>query len=365
MVKRMVLMLIAVGLVLGGIFGFQAFRGIMIKKYMASMGNQPQTVATATARLQEWQSRITAVGTLRAEKGADLSLEVAGIVEAISFKSGDDVPAGAVLLRLRADDDAAKLQALEATAQLASITYERDSKQFQAQAISRATLDTDTANLQNAEAQVAQQKALIDKKVIRAPFAGHLGLRAVDLGQYVNAGTNVVTLQSLDPIFADFYLPQREIARIKVSQPVSVRVDAYPDRDFAGQITAIDPKVDASSRNVQIRATIRNPGHVLLPGMFANVDVDTGAPARYLTVPQTAITFNPYGDTIFLVEQKGTGPSGKPRLVARQSFVTTGPTRGDQIAVLKGLREGDTIVVAGQIKLRNGTPVVIHRRSAH
>ena len=359
MVKRMVIMLLAVGVVFGGIFGFEAFRGVMIKKYMASLANQPQTVAAAAAGWQTWQPRLDAVGTLRAERGADLSLEVPGVVQSINFQSGQDVPAGAVLLRLRADDDAAKLQALEATARLAAITYQRDSRQFDAQAISRATFDSDAANLASAQAQVAEQKAVLDKKVIRAPFAGHLGLRAVDLGQYLNAGTTVVTLQALDPLYVDFPVPQREVARLAVGQPVSLRVDAFPGRTIAGRITAIDPKVDPSSRNVQVRATIANPDHRLLPGMFAQVAIEAGETARHLTVPQTAITFNPYGSTVFLVEDKGKDAAGHPLLVAHQSFVTTGPSRGDQIAVLKGLKEGDTVVVAGQMKLKNGTPLMI------
>ena len=359
MIKRMVIMLLAVGVVFGGIFGFEAFRGVMIKKYMASLANQPQTVATAIAGWKTWQPRLAAVGTLRAVRGADLSLEVPGVVQSINFHSGEDVPAGAVLLRLRLDDDPAKLQALEATARLAAITYQRDSRQFDAQAISRATFDSDAANLASAQAQVAEQKAVLDKKVIRAPFAGHLGLRAVDLGQYLNAGTTVVTLQALDPLYVDFPVPQREVARLAVGQPVSLRVDAFPGRTIAGRITAIDPKVDPSSRNVQVRATVANPDHRLLPGMFAQVAIEAGETARHLTVPQTAITFNPYGSTVFLVEDKGKDAAGHPLLVAHQSFVTTGPSRGDQIAVLKGLKEGDTVVVAGQMKLKNGTPLMI------
>ncbi|HLI13683.1 MAG TPA: efflux RND transporter periplasmic adaptor subunit [Alphaproteobacteria bacterium] len=360
MTKRMILMLIVVGVVLGGIFGFQAFKAKMIKQFMASLSNPPQTVSTVRAASQSWQPQIEAVGSLRAVNGADLSLEVSGIVDQIDFKSGDDVQAGQVLLRLRADDDIAKLHSLEATAQLAQITFDRDSKQFKAQAVSQATLDSDAANLKNAKAQVAEQQAVVDKKVLRAPFAGHLGVRLVDLGQYLNAGTTIATLQALDPLYVDFYLPQQALDQIKVGQAVTAKIDAYPGQTFPGQILAINPLVDASTRNVQVRATLRNPDHKLLPGMYATVDIATGKPQVYVTLPQTAITYNPYGNTVFLVEDKGKNAQGQPQLVAHQSFVTTGDTRGDQVAVLSGVKDGDIVVTAGQIKLRNGTPIVIN-----
>jgi membrane fusion protein (multidrug efflux system) len=359
MTKRMVIMLVAVAVVLGGIYGFQVFKGIMIKKFMSALGNPPQTVSVSKAGYSEWQPTIEAIGSLRAVKGADLSLEVSGVVDTISFNSGDDVEAGAVLLTLRSQDDTAKLESLQATAQLNQITYDRDQKQFKLQAVSQATLDTDAANLKNANAQVAQQQAILDKKTLRAPFAGHLGIRAVDLGQFLSAGTAIVTLQALDPVFVDFFVPQQAVAQVQIGQTVAVKIDAYKGQTFTGEITALNPKVDASSRNVQIRATLKNPDHKLLPGMYATVDISTGAPQKYITLPQTVITYNPYGDTVYIVDDKGTDANGKPQLIARQTFVTTGPTRGDQVAVLKGVNDGDTIVTAGQIKLHNGSIVLI------
>ncbi len=359
MIKRMILMLVAVGVVFGGIFGFEAFRSKMIKQFLASMGSQPQTVSTVTAAVEAWQPKREAVGSLRAVNGADLGVEAAGIVESVSFNSGDEVAAGTVLLRLRADDDQAKLQALEATAQLAALVYERDLKQLQAQAIAQATVDADAANLKNAKAQVVQQQATIDKKVVRAPFSGRLGIRAVDLGQFINAGTPVVTLQALDPLYVDFNMPQQALAEIKVGMPVAVRIDGFGDQAFTGKISAIDPKVDTGTRNLQLRATLRNPERKLLPGMYARVEIDTGAAASYVTLPHSAVTFNPYGDTVYLVEDQGKDDKGQPKLVARQSFVGTGPTRGDQVAVLKGVKAGDRVVSAGQIKLHNGTRLLI------
>jgi membrane fusion protein (multidrug efflux system) len=360
MAKRMIIMLIAVAVVLGGVFGFQLFKANIIKKVMASLANPPQTVSTVTAGYQQWQPEVSAVGTLRAVNGADLSLQLAGIVSEIGFKSGDDVQAGQVLLRLRSDDDIAKLQALRATAELAQVNYDRDHKQFLVQAVSRATLDSDSATLKNDQAQVAEQQAVVDQKILRAPFAGHLGIRAVDLGQFLAAGTQVVTLQALDPLYVDFYLPQQALADIKVDQTVAVHVDTWPGTSFAGQVIAINPQVDPTSRNVQIRATLGNADHRLLPGMFATLDISTGVQQRNITLPQTAVAYNPYGDTVYVVLDKGKDAQGKPQLIAQQTFVQVGETRGDQVAILKGIKEGDVIVSAGQIKLHNDAPVMIN-----
>jgi len=359
MTKRMVIMLATVAVVFGGVFGFQMFKAAMIKKFMSQMAQPPQTVTAGKASFSAWQPKIGAVGTLRAVKGADLSLEVAGVVDQIAFSSGDDVEAGVLLLKLRSDDDLAKLQSLQATAELNEITFERDQKQLKLQAVSQATIDTDAANLKNAKAQVAQQQAILDKKTLRAPFAGHLGIRAVDLGQYLGAGTVIVTLQALDPIFMDFFVPQQAVDQVKIGEQIAVKVDAYKDQTFAGEISAINPKVDASSRNVQVRATLKNADHRLLPGMYATVEIPIGAPENLITLPQTAISFSPYGDTVYIVDDKGAGADGKPQLVARQSFITTGATRGDQVAVLKGIGEGDLIVTSGQLKLHNGSSVLI------
>jgi len=362
MIKRMLIMLVLVGVVLGGLFGFKAFVGGKIKEAMAGMANMPQTVSATKATTSEWQPTIDAVGSLRAVRGSDLSLELAGVVEDISFQSGDEVKAGQVLLRLRTEDEAAKLQSLEATAQLAQITYDRDVKQLKAQAISQAIVDNDEANLRNAKAQVAQQKAILDKKTLRAPFAGKLGLRQVDLGQYLAPGTMIVTLQAIDPIYVDFLLPQQAVAQVTVGQNVKAKVDAFPDREFAGKITALNPKIETASRNIQVRATLGNADQKLLPGMFATVQLETGTAQRLVTLPQTAVSYNPYGSLVYLVDDKGKGADGKPQLVARQVFVTTGATRGDQVAILKGVADGDTVVTSGQIKLRNGVPLIVDNR---
>jgi membrane fusion protein (multidrug efflux system) len=323
------------------------------------MALPPQTVSATTATAEEWQPQIEAVGSLRAVNGADLSFEVPGIIKELHFHSGDDVSAGGILVTLRADDDIARLEALQATANLTEITYQRDQEQFKIKAVSQATLDTDAANVKNAKAQVAQQQAIADKKTLRAPFAGHLGVRAVDIGHYINAGTAVVTLQALDPIYADFFLPQQALTQIRLEQSVTVKVDTYPDQDFTGTITAINPKVDPATRNVQVRATLKNPVRQLLPGMYASVTIAAGDKRRYVTLPQTAVTYNPYGETVYVVDDKGKDPQGKPQLMARQIFVTAGPKRGDQVAILSGVEQGQTVVTAGQMKLRNGSALII------
>jgi membrane fusion protein, multidrug efflux system len=359
MTKRMTIMLIVVLLVFGGVFGFQIFKNAMIKKFMTAMAPPPQTVSTVTAAMQDWQPQIEAVGSLRAVNGADLAFEVSGIVKELHFQSGDDVAAGGILLTLRADDDIAKLDALKATAALNEIVQQRDQEQFKIRAVSQATLDTDAANLKNAKAQVAEQEAVVAKKTLRAPFAGHLGVRAVDIGQYISAGTTVVTLQALDPIYVDFFLPQQALKQIRLEQAVTIKIDTYPNQEFTGTITAINPKVDPATRNVQVRATLKNSDRLLLPGMYATVNIAAGDKQRYVTLPQTAVTYNPYGETVYIVDDKGKDQQGQQQLIARQVFVTAGLKRGDQVAVLSGVEDGQTIVTAGQMKLRNGAPVTV------
>lgn len=357
---RLSIMLLLLAALAGGVVVFDRFKAGVVKQIVASITSQLPTVATTKAALTDWQPSLTATGTLRASEGADLSAEVSGIVGEIHFKSGDDVPAGALLLRLRPNDDEAKLAALQATADLNAITYERDVRQLRAQGVAQATVDADQGNLRNARAQVAGQQALMAEKFVRAPFAGRLGVRQVDLGQYLSAGTTIVTLQSLDPILVDFYLPQQALAQVKVGQAVAVYTDTYPGRSFKGSILAINSKVDSSSRMVQVRATVPNADHALLPGMFVTASVAAGAAKAWVTLPQTAVAFNPYGSTVFKIVQDGTGPDGKSKLVVHQQFVTTGATRGDQVAILKGVSAGDIVVTAGQLKLQNNAAVLVN-----
>lgn len=343
-------------LIFAAIFAFPIFA--FMKKGFPQQ--PPATVATIAAHYENWFPQIRVVGSLKPVRGADLSVEVPGIVDEVNFNSGGDVEAGTQILHLRDGDIAAKLHTLQAAQDLAQANYNRDKAQYDRQLISRAQFDTTSATLASSQAQVAEQQAILDKYTLRAPFAGHLGVRTINAGQYLAPGTAVVTLQALDPIFFDFFLPQQQLDQAKVGQTVSISVDAYPGMTFAGKITTIDPKVDAATRNVAIRATLSNAQRKLLPGMYATAQIATAtAPQRYITLPQTAITFNPYGNMVFVV-QNGTGKDGKQTLSAKQIVVTTGETRGDQIAVLSGLKEGDVVVSAGQMKLLNDSPVVIN-----
>ncbi|HML27407.1 MAG TPA: efflux RND transporter periplasmic adaptor subunit [Hyphomicrobium sp.] len=353
MLKRMIVMLAGMAVVFGALAWFVNFRNVMIGKVMASLADPPQTVSTIAATASEWQPELTAVGSFRAVNGADLALQQSGIVDRIYFESGKDVRAGDVLLDLHKEDDVAKLQSLQATADGTGITLRRDQGQLKINAVSQATVDADLVNQRNAIALVNQQQALVDQKRLRAPFGGRLGVRQVDVGQYLTAGTTIVTLQALDRLYVDFNLPQQAIDQIKIGEDVSAHVDAYPGEIFKGQILAINSKVDQSSRNLQVRAIFNNPQHKLLPGMYAVVDVAVDKPSRYVTLPQTAIVYNPYGNAVFLAVRKE--ESGSEALVARQVFVKTGLTRGDQVAVISGVEPGAAVVTAGQMKLRNGT----------
>ncbi|KJC50263.1 RND transporter [Bradyrhizobium sp. LTSP849] len=353
MLKRMIIMLCVIGAVFAALAWFVNFRAGMISQVMASLADPPQTVSTTAAQVSDWQSTLTAIGTFRAVNGADLSLQQPGIVDSLHFESGKDVAAGDTLLDLRKEDDVAKLQSLQATADGYGITLRRDLGQLKINAVSQATVDSDAVNERNALALLAQQRALVDQKTLRAPFAGRLGVRQVDVGQYLTAGTTIVTLQALDHLFLDFTLPQQAIDQVTVGQEVVARVDAFPDRSFKGTVQGFNSKVDQASRNVQVRAIFDNADRKLLPGMFARIDVRVGQSTSYLTLPQTAIVYNTYGESVFLAV-KSEAPD-KQGLVARQTFIKTGATRGDQVAVISGLDRDATVVTAGQIKLRNGT----------
>jgi membrane fusion protein (multidrug efflux system) len=312
------------------------------------------TVTTTTVQPQDWREQIDTVGSLRAWRGTDLSTEVTGLVRNVRFRSGQVVGAGDALFELNADAERAQLRTLEAAADLAKITLARDKEQLSVSAVSQATIDADEADLKGKTALVEQQRALVEKKIIRAPFAGRTGITTVNPGLFLNTGDKVVTLQSIDSLYADFTVPQRELSRIAVGAGVVLTVDAWPQRTFEGKVTAISSAVDTGTRNVQVEATIPNAKHELLPGMFARVSLMVGAGQKYLTLPQSSVTFNPYGATVFVVDTAKDEKTGAAALKARQVFVTTGATRGDQVAVLTGIKAGEVVVTSGQLKLKTG-----------
>jgi membrane fusion protein (multidrug efflux system) len=358
--KRMIIMLIIAAIVLGGVVWFQTFKSTMIAKAIKGMANPPQTVSTTVARESSWQPTVEALGNLRASQEATLSAEVSGLVTAIDFESGQKVHAGQPLVELNPSPLKAQLAQLEAQAALAELNLKRDEAQLKVQAVSQAVVDTDAAALKSAQAQVAAQKALIAQKTISAPFPGQLGIRQVNLGQYLAPGTATVTLQRLDPMEVDFTVPQNQIDLIHLGMKAQVETSAAPGKVFEATVTAIEPQVDTATRNLKVRARLPNPNGTLLPGLFATVRVSEGQPRDYITLPNAAVSYNPYGATVFVVKTHGKGPDGKPVLVAEQRFITTGPTRGDQVAVLKGVQSGETVVTAGQLKLRNGSPILVN-----
>ena len=358
--KRMIIMLLIAALVFGAIYGFQQFRNSMIQKMIRGKGMPPQAVSTIVTATDAWQPSVEAVGDLRASSGANLSTEVGGLVTGIHFESGKTVAKGQLLVELNIAPLQAQLEQFQAASKLAQLNYNRDLAQYKIQAISQSVVDTDAANLKIAQAQLATQAATIAQKTIRAPFAGRLGIRQIDLGQYLAPGTTIVSLQKLDPIYLDFSVPQTEIALIHIGEKITAQTNALPGKTFTGTISAIEPQIDTTTRNLKVRASIPNPNGLLMPGLFATVRVNQGVEQQYITLPNTAIAYNPYGSTVFIVKDGGKAADGKPKLTVEQRFVTTGPTRGDQVAVLTGLKPGETVVTAGQLKLHNGASVFIN-----
>ncbi|MBU3564910.1 efflux RND transporter periplasmic adaptor subunit [Polynucleobacter sp. MWH-HuK1] len=361
--RRMTIMLCGVFLLLGLIFAFNQLKTFLIKNFIAGMGLPPATVSTMVIEPSEWQPKLTSVGNVRAFRGVELSTELGGLVQMVPIKSGQDVKEGDLLIKLNDASDVAQLNSLKAMADLAKVINERDRQQLEIQAISKNVFDTSAADAKSKQAQVEQQTALVAKKNLKAPFSGRIGIVAINPGQYVNPGDKLLTLQTLDPIFVDFNLPQNNAEQIQVGQEVVVTTDAFKDASFTGKITAVSPKVDTNTRNIQVEAQLANPDKKILPGMFANVNIKLGDQVKYLTLPQTAVTYNPYGSTVFIAKPTGKkDKKGNPALEAQQVFVTTGLTRGDQVAILKGVDEGATVVTSGQLKLKNGTPLIINNK---
>jgi membrane fusion protein (multidrug efflux system) len=361
--RRMTIMLCSVFLLLGLIFGFNQLKTFMIKYFISGMGLPPATVSTLAVTSTQWQPKLSSVGNVRAYRGVELSTEIGGLVQAVPIKSGLDVKEGELLIKLNDASDVAQLSSLKALADLAKVINERDRQQLEIQAISKNIFDTSKADAASKQAQVEQQTALVAKKNLKAPFTGRVGIVMINPGQFVNPGDKLITLQTLDPIFVDFNLPQSNAAQIQVGQEIVVTTDAFKDASFTGKVTAVSPKIDANTRNIQVEAQLANPDKKILPGMFANVNIKLGDEVKLLTLPQTAVTYNPYGSTVFIAKPTGKkDKQGKPALEAQQVFVTTGPTRGDQVAILKGIEEGATVVTSGQLKLKNGTPLIVNNK---
>jgi len=360
--KRMVWMLLGVGLLFGGLYGYRMFGAYMMQKYLASNTRPPATVTAMRVSYQDWQPTLHAIGSLRALQGVNISTEAAGKVGRAYIQSGQQVKKGALLLELDHADADAQLRALEADAKLAELRFARDKAQLKVRAISRTAFDVSAAGLKRAVAAVQQQRALIAKKLITAPFAGRLGIVSINPGAYINPGDVITRLENTESLFVDFHLPQKELGGISVGQLLHIHSDAWPGRVFDGEITAINAAVDSATRNVRIEGRIdkiANADSQLSPGMFVTLSVDRGEVQHYLTLPQTAVSYNAYGATVFVATTDKTSKKAKPGLVAQQEFVQLGATRGDQVAILSGIHDGDMIVTSGLMKLKNGTPLLI------
>jgi membrane fusion protein, multidrug efflux system len=356
---------------IGGVSWFQfVFKPQMIKGFIAKMAPPPQSVTVAEARQESWVPQLPAIGTFRAYKGIDVAPQVGGIVTAINFESGQEVAQGALLVSIDDSTEQADLKSGLANMKNADLSLSRQQQLITGGNTSRATVDQAQATRDTAAASVDRAKAIIAQKNLTAPFPGRLGIRKVDLGQYVSPGLALVTLTQLDPIYVDFPLPEQSLNTIKPGQQVEIRVDGQ-DRTFAGKVASVDARVSQDTRSVLVRAEVDNKDKTLLPGMFANVALLSGAARDVVTVPKTAVTFSLYGDSAYVVvpappakAAAGSAQAAEPAkdLVVEQRFVRTGQTRGDRIAVLDGIRAGERVVSEGQIKLQPNTHVVIDEK---
>jgi len=321
----------------------------------ATMVPPPDNVSTAVAHPEHWPEELPAIGTIGAVQGVTVTTEIAGTVKEIAFESGSVVATGDLLVRLDTSSEEAQLRALESQVELATITLERSRKLRADNTISQSELDAAEAALKQDQANADNIRATIAKKTIRAPFAGRLGIRQVNLGQYLDNGKPVVSLQSLSPVYANFSLPQQELSKLKTGLPVGVTTDAYPGRTFTGTLTAINPDLDEATRSITLQATLDNADQALRPGMFARMAVRLPAVRDVLVIPVTAVLSAPFGDTVYVVEPATNGAGG---LVVRSQLIRTGPARGDFVTVEAGLKAGDRVVSSGVFKLHNGGRVV-------
>ncbi len=368
MIKRTLLTTFVALAVLAAIFGYKIYTQRQAAAAMAAMRPAPAAVTSAAAQAETWRETLTAVGTVESFQGVTLRSEIEGRIVRIAFESGAAVKAGDLLVELEADVELAQLKSLEAAAKLAAASLDRARDLRRTNTNTEVDLETAEAAQAQALAAVEGVKATLTRKRIVAPFAGRLGIRQVNLGQFLSKGDALVTLEAVHPAYVDFALPQQDLPKLAVGLEVQVTIDAFPDRAFSGKIEAINPRVSEATRNVRLRAVVPNPDELLRPGLFARVAVQLPGETPVLQLPATAIVYSPYGNSVFVIVERP-GPEGARQLVVEQRFVTTGAKRGDQVAILKGLQAGDQVVTAGQMRLRNGAPVrvdntVVPARSA-
>ena len=360
MAKRMLLTL-GLMVVLLASLGFVKFKQVESAVHAAAFQPPPEAVTTVVARRQEWPSSMSVIGTLEAVQGVEVSADLPGTVDKIHFASGQSVQEGDVLVELDTRQERAQLAALEAQRDLARINFDRMQQLLKEGVISRQDFDRATADQKQTEANVAEVRATIQRKTIRAPFSGVLGIRKVNLGQYLAGGTPVVSLESLNPIYVNFGVPQQTQGQVRIGRTLRVTAENLPEQLFTGRVTAIDSVVDQTTRNFQVQATLSNTGAKLRPGMFVQVEVGLGGSQDVITLPATAINYAPYGDSVYIVSDLKDS-TGKTYRGVRQQFVKVGGSRGDQIAVVSGVNPGDEVVSSGVFKLRNGAAVQVNNK---
>lgn len=361
MIKRVLLTTLVAVLVLGAIFGYKYKTGKAAAQAAANRRPPPVTVTAAEVSQETWQNTLSAVGDIESSQGITVRTEIEGRIVRLEFESGAKVNAGDVLIELDASAEEAQLRALEARAQLAATTLQRQQELREKATNTQADLDAAQATAAEAAANVEGVKTILAKKRIVAPFAGRLGIRLVNTGQFLNKGDAIVSLEALDPVYVDFTLPQQDIGAVKAGLSVRSTVDAFPDRSFDGKIEAVDPRVNSETRNIRVRAVVANPEEVLRPGMFCRTEVLLPEKQSVFVLPSTAIVYSPYGDSVYVVsEQPASGPNGASGMIAQQRFIKMGANRGDQVAIASGLKPGERVVTSGQIKLRNGAAVQVN-----
>jgi membrane fusion protein (multidrug efflux system) len=361
MIKRLILMLLVMAALVGalGFFKFRQFQAAAQQN--AAFQPPPEAVTTIVASGQEWPATLGAIGTVEAVQGVTVSADLPGVVHRIAFESGRAISQGQVLVQLDTRQEQAQLTAAEAQRELARQNAERMRALVEERAITRADYDRTEAELKQAEARIGEIRATIARKTIRAPFSGILGLRQVNLGQYLDGGNAIVPLQSLNPIYVNFGVPQQEATRVRRGHHVRITGNEIAGIEFTGRVTAIDSVVDATTRNVQVQATLANASGLLRPGMFVQAEISNGMSNSVVALPASAISYAPYGDSVFIVGDMK-GPDGKTYRGVRQQVVKLGSARGDQVAVLSGVKAGDEVVTSGVFKLRNGAAVQINNK---
>jgi membrane fusion protein (multidrug efflux system) len=324
----------------------------------------PESVSTAKVMQETWQQALTSVGSLTAVQGVTVAAELDGKIVEVSFEAGSKVKAGDLLIRQDTSVEEAMLRSAEAGVELAKVNLDRTRELLAKATVSQSQFDSDGATYKQALAAADNIRATIAKRTIKAPFSGRLGIRLVNLGQNLKAGDSIVSLQALNPIYVDFYLPQQELAQIGTGLPVRLSGDALAEKSVEGKITAISPDVDASTRNVRVEATVENKSELLHPGMYIDVAVELPSSDKVLTIPATAVLYAPFGDTVYVVDEKSAGESGEKQLIVRQQIVRLGARRGDFVAVTSGLKAGDTVVTSGVFRLRPGGTVTVNNDEA-